>query len=100
MESLSLVSTFMQSVSGGSAAAGLVQTEEAMRLKEAERDVILVELVSAVGLQRLRFDSGTLFVLRTLCILLTLEFRLAHAQHIFSLLFFSGQQQARQHAGA
>eukprot|EP00563_Minutocellus_polymorphus_P006543 CAMPEP_0181034076 /NCGR_PEP_ID=MMETSP1070-20121207/7616_1 /TAXON_ID=265543 /ORGANISM="Minutocellus polymorphus, Strain NH13" /LENGTH=1222 /DNA_ID=CAMNT_0023111583 /DNA_START=327 /DNA_END=3995 /DNA_ORIENTATION=- len=59
MESLSLVSTFMQSVSGGSAAAGLVQTEEAMRLKEAERDVILVELVSAVGLQRLRFDSAS-----------------------------------------
>jgi hypothetical protein len=59
MESLSLVSNFMQNASGASAAAGLMQTEEAMKLKEAERDAILVELVSAVGLQRLRFGSGT-----------------------------------------
>ena len=59
MESLSLVSNFMQNASGASAAAGLMQTEEAMKLREAERDAILVELVSAVGLQRLRFDSGT-----------------------------------------
>ena len=59
MESLSLVSNFMQNASGASAAAGLMQTEETMKLREAERDAILVELVSAVGLQRLRFDSGT-----------------------------------------
>ena len=58
VESLSLVSNFMQNASGDSAVAGLLQTEEAMRLREAERDAILVELVSAVGLQRLRFDSG------------------------------------------
>ena len=56
MESLSLVSTFLQNASAS--ATNLLQTEEAMKLKEAERDAILVELVSAVGLQRFRFDTG------------------------------------------
>ena len=56
MESLSLVSTFMQNASAS--ATNLLQTEEAMKAKEAERDAILVELVSAVGLQRFRFDTG------------------------------------------
>lgn len=58
MESLSLVSTFMQNASAS--ATNLLQTEEAMKLKEAERDAILVELVSAVSLQRFRFDTGML----------------------------------------
>ena len=58
MESLSLVSTFLQNASAS--ATNLLQTEEAMKLKEAERDAILVELVSAVGMQRFRFDTGML----------------------------------------
>ena len=58
MESLSLVSSFMQNADASASAAGLLETEEAMKLKEAERDAILSELVSAVGLQRLRFDTG------------------------------------------
>jgi hypothetical protein len=58
MESLSLVSSFMQNADASASAAGLLETEEAMKVKEAERDAILSELVSAVGLQRLRFDTG------------------------------------------
>jgi len=58
MESLSLVSSFVQNANESASAAALLQTEEAMKLKEAERDAILSELVSAVGLQRLRFDTG------------------------------------------
>ena len=97
MESLSLVSNFMQNASGDSAAAGLMQTEETMKLKEAERDAILVELVSAVGLQRLRFDSGMFHV--WLVIIFMFFSSLCKCSTFFMLLFFSVQQRAWQHAG-
>ena len=98
MESLSLVSNFMQNASGASAAAGLMQTEEAMKLREAERDAILVELVSAVGLQRLRFDSGT-FCVAWLVNLSGFFFVLQMLKLYFMLFLFFGLQQARQLVG-
>ena len=87
MESLSLVSNFMQNASGDSAAAGLMQTEETMKLKEAERDAILVELVSAVGLQRLRFDSG-MFHVWLVIIFVFFSLRFANAQPFYAFVIF------------
>ncbi len=59
-----------------------------MKLKEAERDAILVELVSAVGLQRLRFDSGT-FYMWLVIIVIVLDFCLCFANAQASCIFYS-----------
>jgi hypothetical protein len=102
MESLSLVSSFMQNADASASAAGLLETEEAMKVKEAERDAILSELVSAVGLQRLRFDTGMKIVgLAQLSLSHHLCTGYAHCSHRFSLfciLFSREQQQAQQRA--
>lgn len=58
MESVSLINSFMQGAGTGAAGIAMAQAEESMKREDADREAILSELVSAIGLQRFRFADA------------------------------------------
>ena len=48
----------MQGAGSGGAGMAMAQTEESMKRKDDDREAVLAELVSAIGLQRFRFADA------------------------------------------
>ena len=71
-----------------------------MKLKEAERDAILVELVSAVGLQRFRFDTGMAFgqFVSIVNLLVAVLYSFNILLHLFHSFLSGHEQRAQQRA--